>query len=644
MTERKTGDAVVIATDEGEIGVLSHGQHAMSVFEPETGRILQVNDAWVALYGWSRAEALEMRVTDVSDEPTATREALDRAKVSGGERIEIRWQRRKDGSRFPTDMTTGSIRVRDRVVMYAVIRDVTERRYADDALRRSEQSFRTLIEGLPDGVIVHRDGVIIYLNPWACEALGFASPVDGIGKPLTDVVHPDDRALVADRIRAIVSKGEPAPLREFRLLRQDGTSVSFEVAGMPTMFDGQPAVLSIGRDLSARKQMEAQLLMTDRLASLGRLAASVGHEINNPLAYVLGNVHLMKKELGKLGATLEAAAAESLLERLAIIEEGAIRVRDIVRDLKTLSLGEREGLGPTELNHVLEVAANMAQHELRHRAPLVRVRGERVLVPGTEGRLGQVFLNLLINAVHAIPEGKVDDNEVRLAVRSIDAGHVAVEVSDTGGGIAPEVRDRIFEPFFTTKARGAGTGLGLSICHRIVTSLGGTIDVEPNTPRGTRFRVTLPIVVSSEAVKTPRAADVTIAASERPSVLVVDDEHEIARTLAAELGEMDVTVKHSGREAITALEGGATFDVLVLDLLMDDLTGVDVFDFLRARRPELARRVIFMTGGAYSARAQELVESSTNPCLQKPFELHVLRSAIRGVLGNRPREVCIRGA
>jgi PAS domain S-box-containing protein len=631
------GDAVVISTEEGEIGILSHGHHAMSVFDPDSRRILQVNEAWVALYGWTREEATQMHVTDVSAEPSATHEAIERAKKSGGERLELRWQKRKDGSRFPTEMMTGSLRVRDRTVMYAVICDVTERRYADDALRRSEEGFRALIESLPDGVIVHRGGVIIYLNPWACDALGFASPVEAIGKPLMEIVHPDERRAVAERIRDLLAAGAPAPLREVRLLRKDGTHLSFEVAAIPTLFDGQPAVLSIGRDLSARKQMEAQLLMADRLASLGRLAASVGHEINNPLAYVLGNVHLMKKELAKLSETISPAVQESLAERLAIIEEGATRVRDIVRDLKTLSLGERDGRGPSELHHVLEVSANMAEHELRHRARLVRGKCEHVLVAGTEARLGQVFLNLLVNAAHAIPEGNVDDNEVRIAVRKLDEARITIEVSDTGVGIPPGVRDRIFEPFFTTKTRGTGTGLGLSICHHIVTTLGGTIDVQPNRPRGSLFRVTLPIVLSGELVKTPQPFEVTIPATRRPAVLVVDDEHAIARTLAAELGEMDVTINHSGRQAIATLERNPAFDVIVLDLLMDDLTGVDVFDYVRERQPGLERRVIFMTGGAFTTRAQMLVASAKNQCLDKPFAAAALRTAIHAVL-SLPRE------
>jgi len=162
-----------------------------------------------------------------------------------------------------------------------------------------------------------------------------------------------------------------------------------------------------------------------------------------------------------------------------------------VHDLKGLSVGERVTVGAIDLHRVLDLCANMAEHEIRHRATLVRDYGPQVSVRGSEARLGQVFLNLLVNAAHAVPEGNASDHEIRLTTRRASSESVIIEVRDTGVGIAPGHVERIFEPFFTTKEH-AGTGLGLSISHAIVTSMGGTITVEPQLPRGTTFRVTLP--------------------------------------------------------------------------------------------------------------------------------------------------------
>jgi signal transduction histidine kinase len=229
--------------------------------------------------------------------------------------------------------------------------------------------------------------------------------------------------------------------------------------------------------------------MNDRLASLGRLAASVGHELNNPLAYVLANVAFMERELAR-SSGLPVEHAQRFTTYVSLVGEGARRMRDIVHDLKTLARGDAEERGLVDVQQILDVCTNMAEHELRARARLVKDYRGSDSVRGTEARLGQVFLNLLVNAAQAIPAGDVDGNEVRVMVR---ASHeqVIVEISDTGIGIPSEHMDRIFEPFFTTK-EGAGTGLGLPISHRIVTSIGGTLTCEPRAAGGTMFRVALP--------------------------------------------------------------------------------------------------------------------------------------------------------
>jgi signal transduction histidine kinase len=290
----------------------------------------------------------------------------------------------------------------------------------------------------------------------------------------------------------MVGRGGPAPITEERLVRKDGTSIVAEVAAHRTVFDGEPSVLAIARDASARKEVEAQLVMNDRLASLGRLSASIGHELNNPLAYVLGNVELMQRELGRVNG-LPADVAARLAQHITIIREGAARMRDIVRDLKTLARGDVERPSPIDVQQILDVCLNMAEREITPRARLVRDGSVRALVLGTEARLGQVILNLLLNAAQAIPDGDPDGNEVRVVVRAAEPRRVSIDIIDTGAGIAPDIRDRIFEPFFTTK-QGDGTGLGLSICHRIVTAVGGTLSAHPNAPRGTTFRVVLPTV------------------------------------------------------------------------------------------------------------------------------------------------------
>ncbi|WP_239470466.1 sensor histidine kinase [Archangium violaceum] len=240
------------------------------------------------------------------------------------------------------------------------------------------------------------------------------------------------------------------------------------------------------------EEANGQLLFADRLATVGQLAASVGHEINNPLAFILGNLGYVREELGRQG-TPSSLEREEWLEALAEAQEGAERVRLLVQDLKLLSRADDAGSEAVDLGAVLRSASKMAAHEIRLRARLVMQSEGVPRVHGNAARLCQVFLNLLLNAAHAITPGAVERNEIRLIARRGEGSRVLVEVSDTGCGIPPENLERIFRPFFTTKPAGVGSGLGLSVCHRIITAHGGDLSVESEPGRGTTFRVSLPV-------------------------------------------------------------------------------------------------------------------------------------------------------
>jgi signal transduction histidine kinase len=248
----------------------------------------------------------------------------------------------------------------------------------------------------------------------------------------------------------------------------------------------------LASSLRQLQAMQAQLMFADRLASMGRLAAGVGHEINNPLAYVLSNLNFLYKELHRTGAAPSEEDRKELLTAVSDAKEGAERVRVIVQDLKTLSRPDDTQNGRTDLKAVVRAAVKIASHEVRRRAQLVEELGELPAVVGNASRLGQVFLNLLINAAQAIPEGQAGQNEIRIAARQETPDLVLIEIRDTGCGIPPENLDRIFDPFFTTKPVGEGTGLGLSLVHSIITTLGGTITVESQVNQGTTFRISLP--------------------------------------------------------------------------------------------------------------------------------------------------------
>lgn len=366
--------------------------------------------------------------------------------------------------------------------------DITERKRAEEALRRSEESFRTLIENSPEAIFVHRGGRLLYVNPSACTFLR-RSTEELVGHSLLDFVLPADHA-AAQSLELPADRERPR-VRELRFVRLDGTELFSEVSSLQLVFDGQPATVLSVRDLTERKQIQGRLMEADRMAALGTLSTGLAHEMNNPLAYIISNLSFLQQELEDLGRQIGQDRVGELLEVLQETNEGVNRVRIIVSKFKLFSRGQDDKVTTVSLRPAVESVLELLRAELRHRATVVKELEEVPLVLGSEARLGQVILALVMNAAQAITPGQSEHNQVRVVLRS-SGERVLLEVHDTGCGIPPEVRSRIFDPFFTTKPVGEGTGLGLSICHSIVTGLGGEITVESEVGKGSLFRVSLP--------------------------------------------------------------------------------------------------------------------------------------------------------
>jgi PAS domain S-box-containing protein len=493
------------------------------------------------------------------------------------------------------------------------------------ALKRSEESFRSLIERSPDAIFVHRDGKFVYANAAAMALLGHCDPLALMGSATQPLLQPESsrQPLAESAVR-----DRPAA-REGQLLHRNGTKVDVEVVSIPVNFDGQSAMLSIARDISGRKQLTAKMMEMDRMISVGTLAAGVGHEINNPLAYIVSNLDFALETLRapvKFPAPWGAAPADAVLLRQALVEarEGAERVRQIVRDLRTFSSTPAKTSTTFELVPVLESAIHMAFNEIRHRAQFVRDYGDVPMITGYSSRLGQVFLNLLVNAAHAIPVGTASDHRITVRTACVQ-GIATVEISDTGVGIEPEHVARLFEPFFTTKPPGQGTGLGLFICLRIVHEHHGKIEVQSQPGMGTTFRVLLPASEHArQGIQRPEPAKPI--SFERARVLVVDDEPGIGRSLARSLGrDHDVSTVTCARDALERLLESDSFDAVLCDVMMPEMTGVELYAELERFRPDLAERVLFFTGGAFTPATQAFVQRMGHRCLEKPFDICEIR-------------------
>jgi PAS domain S-box-containing protein len=486
-----------------------------------------------------------------------------------------------------------------------------------------------ILANAPDVVFhIDLDGTLRFVNR---DALGKRA-AELVGTKWTDHVSGSDRDAVRTAL-AQVARGERAGFetRQIASGGPAGAAVWFSVRLSPVIETGKVVgAIVVSRDTTDMKQAEAQLMLADRMASVGTLAAGVAHEINNPLASVIANLDMAQQDIGQLQSRV--AVPVDLVDELADARTAAERVREIVRDLKIFSRAEIENhRTPVDVEAVLDSTLRMAWNEIRHRARVVKVYGRVPRVAGHESRLGQVFLNLLVNACQAIPEGSYDKHEIRVST-SMLGDRVVVSIRDSGAGIPPDVRARLFTPFFTTKPVGVGTGLGLAISHKIVTNLGGDITFDSEVGKGTEFRVALPIA-DGPTVPIPRTRTDRDTTRRRGNLLVVDDEeilvHAIERGLAA---HHEVTGMTSAVAALELVRSGKRYDAILCDLMMPQVTGIELYEAVRELDPAQARRIVFVTGGAFTATARQFLDASENPRIEKPFDLRELRALVDSML------------
>jgi len=297
-----------------------------------------------------------------------------------------------------------------------------------------------------------------------------------------------------------------------------------------------------------------------------------------------------------------------------------------VRDLKLFSRSDEDSRGEVSIERALESSIRMVWNEVRHRATLVREYTPVPPVYANESRLGQVFLNLIVNAAQAIPEGRASQNQIRVATSQTADGRVRVAISDTGSGMSPQVVAQLFTPFFTTKPIGVGTGLGLSICHQLVGAIGGEITVETELGAGTTFNVLLPAIAASARVTEPLPAR-DLPPPRRGRVLVVDDEQIVAATFRRALRTHDVVATDPG-DAARRIAEGQEFDVILCDLMMPNITGMDLYAELARVAPAQAKRMVFITGGAFTEQGRQFLDQTKNRHLEKPIDLDALRSLV----------------
>lgn len=521
-------------------------------------------------------------------------------------------------------------------------------------LRTREHWLSTTLRALGEAVIaVDPEGCISFMNA-AAETL-LSAPEHAVrGMPLASVVTLLDEKTREPLPEVCIAELEPGacvkrPACIARLAAGGDLPVQHSVAAIIDERGQRLGAVSVLEDLTEIRRSQQQMAMADRLASLGALAAGIAHEINNPLTYISGNIGFLAEELSRLAglvargpeASAQAEMQQSLAELTNLVrevEEGATRVGRIVADLGFFS---KRDTGPQRGDVIapLEWALRVSHSAI---APRAQIKRDFMPVPevrADEGKLGQVFLNLLLNASYAMQGGDPRRNELSVTVELESSEEpaakewVRVTVRDTGTGMTPEVLARVFDPFFTTKPVGLGTGLGLSVCHGMLADMGGEISATSELGKGSAFVVRLPVANLEEASGSgaPRLQGA------RGRVLVVDDELRVLNVLGRMLRPAhDVVLAHGAQRALEQIRSGASFDVIVCDVLMPEINGIEFYQKLSALAPELGSRVIFLSGGVNTELAAEFFQTVPNMALQKPpSRLDLLAAVERQLLSER---------
>ncbi|MDH5676976.1 MAG: ATP-binding protein [Myxococcales bacterium] len=501
---------------------------------------------------------------------------------------------------------------------------------SEKIIRRTRRDLLEIIDKAPDGVVVHRHGKIVYANPAFLSWLQSGDNDSLTGSSLVDLVSEVDRA----SFEKSESNTAARNTREFNFRRTDGQEIVLELASPKTIdFNGSDATLLVARDVTERHaELRARLMLADRMAAVGTLAAGVGHEINNPLAFVTNNLNALRAELDDPALELAVIKRTELREITDECLGGAARIRAIVGDLKTMARADEETRSHLDVRELLESSIKMVAHELRHRSTVRTDFADVPAVQANGARLGQVFVNMLVNAGHAFEEGGREANFIDIRTKTGEQNRVVIEISDNGQGMSEQTRTRLFEPFYTTKPIGVGTGLGLYYCHEAVRGFGGEIDVESELGRGTTFRIALPAAEARPSTK-PEVQTRPAPCDRRCRILVIDDEPEVGRSLQRMLKrEHDVTLTTSGCEGIETLVS-ESFDAVICDIMIPDLPGRQIYSRLRELRPGAEDRVIFITGGVFTRDAKDFIASIDNPVLQKPFSPDELRGTLAALVG-----------
>jgi two-component system cell cycle sensor histidine kinase/response regulator CckA len=512
--------------------------------------------------------------------------------------------------------------------------NITERVRAEEALRESEEKYRTFVERANDGIAIVQDELIKYANPRLAKIGGYTIE-EIMGTPFTRYIHPDDLSQVTDRYKRRIAGEEVTPIYESALKHKDGHKVYVEFNVGLITYQGKPAELVIVRDITERKQMGEQLRQHERLAAIGQLAGGIAHDFNNLLATIILYAQM---------ALVQCNISPDVTQACETILAESQRAAKLVQQILDFSRSSMMATRPLDLASFNERVFDVLRRTIPENVRLILAMGpENYIVEADPTRIQQVLINLALNARDAMPEGgtlRVGLSRVTVksgaeppatALRVPPGEWVCLTISDTGMGMTEEVQDHLFEPFFTTKEPGVGTGLGLAQVYGIVKQHSGHIDVETAVGEGTAFRIYLS-AYEEEVEKRKAKESSALLQGKGEMILVVEDEIRLRKAMEEVLMSLgyQVLTAANGQEALEIYRSLEEVNLLLVDLVMPEMGGKQLIRELK--KENLDFKALAITGYVMNVDPQELKEAGFLGIVSKPFDTNSLAQTLRRVL------------
>lgn len=631
ITTRKKAEKRIKESEKKYRNLYSNAQVGLARTRISDGKVLECNEKMAQIFGYSQVEEFikEYVFSDNYVNPALRERMLDTVSKTGIiNNFEAEFygkDKSKVWVRFDTRIYSNDGYMEDVVV------DITERRIAEEALRKNEEKYRLLVENANDAILIIQDERIKFFNPFALKLTGYSAD-EFMDISFKKFIHPQDRARVVDRYRKRIDGKDPVSTYNCRLISKQHETIWAQVNAVRTQWEEKEATLTFLRDITELKQAESRLQHTERMESLGTLAGGIAHDFNNILSAIIGYTELSLIDVDN-GTILE--------KNLKEINKAGTRARDLVKQILAFARQSDEEQKPLQVNIIANEVLKLIQSttpttiEVRE-----NIQSDSVII-GNPSQVHQIFMNLCTNAVQAMEDagGILEvvltdvtlSDQLPLQLSGLKSGnYMKITVSDTGPGISPDIIDSIFEPYFTTKGVGEGTGMGLALVHGIVESYGGKITVDSKLGCGVIFSIYLPITTGDEYQPTHEKNDL---ATGFEKILFIDDEMSIAdigRQLLERLG-YQVTLRTSSIEALELFRSKPyEFDLVITDMTMPNMSGDALAAELINIRPDIS--IILCTGYSKQISEKTAAKIGIKAFAYKPIVTEDLAKIVRSVL------------